>query len=183
MEGKQVPFLVDTGATRSAMKDPPPDKISPHHVPVMGFSGTIQHLPLTSPLILNVGHQTLSHPFVCSPQVPVNLLGRDLLIKMGVTILCSADGLVMTFPDGHSMNCSVSNNHTGNFLMMANPETHADIYWALLDPETPTAHGVLRSFLLWKPFLQSVHPYQPPPDPPHCTLLYDRDGDLEFYDA
>ena len=183
VEGVRSPFLVDTGATRSAMKSSPPSSLSTTTVPVVGLSGTPQNMPLTVPLKVKLGHQVHSHPFLCAPQVPVNLLGRDLLIKLGATILCSSDGLSVTFPDGSVVHCSGSDQlTTKNMLMKANPDVAANIYWTLLDPETPTLHGLLRKFLLWKPFLQTLHPYLPPPDPPHCTLYYDRHDDQAYYD-
>ena len=166
VEGRQIPFLVDTGATRSALKDLPSGKLSTTFIPVVGFSGIVQNMPLSTPLRVSVGHQELSHSFLSSPDAPMNLMGRDLLIKLGATILCSPDGLIVTMPTGESINCSVGDPGEGNYLMMANPNVAANIYWALLDPETPTAHGLLRAYLLWKPFLQSIHPYLPPPDPP-----------------
>nr|XP_023649555.1 uncharacterized protein LOC111834465 [Paramormyrops kingsleyae] len=77
---KELPFLVDTGATYSTLNMVPKDsQVSTSTVTVVGFSGVEQKLPESK---------------------PVNLLGRDVLVKLGASILCSADGLVVTLPKG-----------------------------------------------------------------------------------
>ncbi|XP_072573902.1 uncharacterized protein [Paramormyrops kingsleyae] len=103
---KVLPFLVDTGATYSTLNV----VLEKHHlsastVTVVGFSGEEQRLPITKPVKVVVGKQTFLHPFVVSPSVPVNLLGKDMLVKLGASILCSADGLVVTLPEGTRLNC------------------------------------------------------------------------------
>lgn len=139
----------------------------------MGFSGERQTLPYTTPLVTQIGSQTLEHSFVYSPSVPVNLLGRDLLTKLGATILCSADGLVVTLPDGTLLRCSDSPGG-GQYLLQQSDEQYADIYWGKLHPESPDTPGVLSAYLKWKPWITHLEPYFPPPDPPHVTLFYDR---------
>uniref|UniRef100_A0A096MEB6 Peptidase A2 domain-containing protein n=1 Tax=Poecilia formosa TaxID=48698 RepID=A0A096MEB6_POEFO len=110
---------------------------------------------------------------------PVNLLGRDLLIALGATILCGPDGLIVTFPDGSSHACSQVYTH-GQFLLQQTEERLADIYWGLLQPETTDHAGILSCFLLWKPWIQALAPYGPAPDLPHVTLFYDQDQ-TEWY--
>ncbi|KAG6925680.1 protein NYNRIN-like, partial [Chelydra serpentina] len=39
------------------------------------------------------------HAFLLSPHSPVNLLGRDLLCKLGCTIYCTPDGVFLEVPD------------------------------------------------------------------------------------
>lgn len=168
-----LPFLVDTGATCSTMRAVPPGSLSTSSLTLMGFSGEKQTLPITKPLITKVGKQTVTHPFVHSPQVPVNLLGRDLLIKLGASILCSADGLTVTFPDGTRMPC-IGLATGGQYLIQPIEEKYADIYWGMLQPETPEHKGILSTYLQWKPWIALLEPYTSPPDPPHVTLFYDR---------
>lgn len=58
--------------------------------------------------------------------------------------------------------------------------THADIYWAkLLDG----GKGIAALYAEWQPFIHSICPYEPPPDPLHCTLYYDRTVDLVYREA
>lgn len=75
-------------------KNPPLDCCTTDHVTVVGFSGVAQKLPTKEPISTKIGNQSVLHPFVISPHVPVNLLGRDLRMKVGATILCSADGML-----------------------------------------------------------------------------------------
>uniref|UniRef100_A0A3B5M0X8 Peptidase A2 domain-containing protein n=1 Tax=Xiphophorus couchianus TaxID=32473 RepID=A0A3B5M0X8_9TELE len=152
----------------------PSHKLSDQTISVVGFSGVKQTLPLSTPLHTAVGRQKVTHPFVCSPSSPVNLLGRDLLIALGATILCGPDGLLVTFPDGSSHACSPVYTH-GQFLLQQAEEQLADIYWGRIQPEKTDHAGILSCFLLWKPWIQALAPYGPTPDLPHVTLFYDRD--------
>ena len=177
VEKKTLPFLVDTGATCSTMRSVPPDTLSTKSITLMGFSGEKQTLPITKPLLTQLGNQKVKHPFVHSPTVPMNLLGRDLLVKLGASILCSADGLVVTLPDGTQLPCTGLAT-SGQYLLQPVNEQYADddvlIYWGLLQPETTEQRGVLSSYLGWKPWIALLEPYISPPDPPHVTLFYDR---------
>lgn len=94
VEGAEFTFLVDTGATYSTLRSTPnSETLSNHTVSGVGFSGVPMTLPFADPALTKLGKQTLKHRYVVSPQVPVNLMGRDLLVKLGATIMCSADGL------------------------------------------------------------------------------------------
>lgn len=168
-----LPFLVDTGATCSTLIQAPPDKLSKQRITVMGFSGEKQTLPITIPLTTQIGGQTLMHSFVHSPTVPANLLGRDLLIKLGASILCSPDGLAVTLPDHTTLHCSGTPSG-GQYLMAPVEEACADIYWGMIKPETPDTSGILSAYLQWKPLIAQIEPFVSPPDPPHVTLFYDR---------
>ncbi|XP_035999810.1 uncharacterized protein LOC118564794 [Fundulus heteroclitus] len=174
-------FLVDTGATYSTIiNQPSASVLSTKTVSLMGFSGKEQCLPLTLPLPVKVGNQKLHHSFVWSPSTLVNLMGRDLLVKLGAAVLCGPQGLTVTFPDGSSLACG----HTfqdGQYLVRPVGEEFADIYWGLLTE--PAEAGVLSVFQLWKPWIQSLSSYLTPPDPPHVTLFYDRNHTEESFAA
>ena len=91
-------------------------------IELTGFSGRPDHLPFTAPLKTVVAGQTFKHRYVSSRKCPVNLMGRDLLVKSGASILCAADGLIVTFPNGQSFNCSVGTlqPHSQMFLAADN---------------------------------------------------------------
>ncbi|KAI4874220.1 hypothetical protein NFI96_032033, partial [Prochilodus magdalenae] len=176
VEDQSLPFLVDTGTTVSTLRLAPKDSLSSRCITLMGFSGETTTLPFTYPLVTRIGHQTLSH----SPAVPTNLLGRDLLIKLGATILCSPDGLEVRLPDGTRLPCNGGPRHDGQYLIQPVIEQYADIYWGLLLPETTAHQGILSAYLQWKPWISQLHPLLSPPDPPHVTLFYDR-MQVEWY--
>ncbi len=67
--------------------------LSDKTVGVMGFSGGLEHWPMTKQLTVQVVNQSLPHSFLYSSNAPVPLLGRDLLIKLGASILCSPQGV------------------------------------------------------------------------------------------
>lgn len=170
-------FLVDTGATFSTMQTLPKfSHLSKNTVEVVGFSGVPQTLPVTEPLKTKVGRQTVTHPFVISSSVPVNLMGRDLLIKLGATILCGPEGLVVTLPDGTTLNCAATSHMNGQWLLSETSEQMTDIYWGRLTTNT----GILTRYLEWKPWILALDVYSPPVDPYHVTLFYDQ-GHTEWY--
>ncbi|KAL3980924.1 butyrophilin [Sarotherodon galilaeus] len=134
-------------------------------------------LPLTDPALTKLGKQTLKHRYVVSPQVPVNLMGRDLLIKLGATIMCSSDGLSVTLPGGKSLPC-LETNSKNQYLMQNCEPPPADIYWGRLVEE-----GILGQYQQWKPWIMSLAVYSSPRDPFHVTLFYDRDDDDVYREA
>lgn len=172
VEGTELSFLVDTGATYSTLKNTPDcATLSSNTVSVVGFSGIPMTLPLTDPALTQLGKQTLKHQYVVSPQVPVNLMGRDLLVKLGANILCSADGLTVTLPGGKEFPCLGSPLKT-QYLIKDSEQSTADIYWGRLVEE-----GILRIYQKWRPWIMSLAVYSEPKDPYHVTLFYDKEED------
>ncbi|KAL3989186.1 hypothetical protein ACER0C_013504 [Sarotherodon galilaeus] len=172
VEGTELPFLVDTGATYSTLRDTPDcATLSSSTVSVVGFSGIPMTLPLTDPALTQLGKQTLKHQYVVSPRVPVNLMGRDLLVKLGATIMCSADGLTVTLPGGKEFPCLGSPSKT-QYLVRDSEQSTADIYWGRLVEE-----GILRTYQQWRPWIMSLAVYSEPRDPYHVTLFYDKEED------
>ncbi|KAL3973702.1 hypothetical protein ACER0C_024909 [Sarotherodon galilaeus] len=172
VEGTELPFLVDTGATYSTLRDTPDcATLSNSTVNVVGFSGIPMILPLTDPALTQLGKQTLKHQYVVSPQVPVNLMGRDLLVKLGATIMCSADGLTVTLPGGKEFPCLGSPLKT-QYLVRDSEQSTAEIYWGRLVEE-----GILRTYQQWRPWIMSLAVYSEPRDPYHVTLFYDKEED------
>lgn len=184
-----LPFLVDTGARYSTVnKTMIQPQISGETVEVRGFSGKLEHLPLTHPLTSHIplAEQTFSHQYIASPHCPVNLMGRDILVKTGASILCSADGLLVTFPNGQTFNCSLGGVILNKNMLLSTdvsptaPGSWADIYWGLLEPSD---HGIGALYQMWRPWIHSLEPCAPPLDPLHLTLKYDRDGDEIYQEA
>ncbi|XP_028813780.1 uncharacterized protein LOC114766768 isoform X2 [Denticeps clupeoides] len=176
VDGLQKDFLVDTGATHSTVRSVSRGKLSNLTTTVVGISGDPRVLPFTTPLPTVVGDQILLHSYICSKDVPVNLLGRDLLIRLGASITCSPQGLTVSLPAGTILPCREMVEGNGQFLLHPAQDVSptADIYWAMLNSEPSASPGVLTMFQQWRPWLSQLHPYVPPPDPPHLTLFYDR---------
>uniref|UniRef100_A0AAY4DZI5 ribonuclease H n=1 Tax=Denticeps clupeoides TaxID=299321 RepID=A0AAY4DZI5_9TELE len=117
VDGLQKDFLVDTGATHSTVRSVSRGKLSNLTTTVVGISGDPRVLPFTTPLPTVVGDQILLHSYICSKDVPVNLLGRDLLIRLGASITCSPQGLTVSLPAGTILPCREMVEGNGQFLL------------------------------------------------------------------
>lgn len=97
--GKEIPFLVDTGATISCIRQNDLKcPLSNTTVKTVGISGKVISDKLSQPLPIDLEDLQLFHSFIVSPTVPVSLIGRDLLSKLNATIYCSPDGLEINIP-------------------------------------------------------------------------------------
>ena len=81
IEGKDVNFLLDTGAAFSVL----PFHLGPldsQTKMVIGVDGKPQSRNFTKPLHCKVGNWQGTHPFLYIPGCPAPLLGRDLLCRL-----------------------------------------------------------------------------------------------------
>lgn len=91
--------FIDTGASRSLLNVFNPNlPLSNERVSLVGVSYNIISARVTQSLPVTLGEHSTKHSFVLSPHSPCNLLGRDLLSKMGVTIALSPDKTVIDIP-------------------------------------------------------------------------------------
>ncbi|XP_051846643.1 uncharacterized protein LOC127557326 [Antechinus flavipes] len=93
--GQPVEFLVDTGATYSALTKPL-GLLSSKSTPIQGATGKIVSYPWTTERTVHLGHGTVTHSFLVMPDCPYPLLGRDLLRKLQATISFSEDQASLT---------------------------------------------------------------------------------------
>src|SRR4029434_7899011 len=100
IEGKSVRVMIDTGATYTCVSTD-----EARHIPLsstgrvaktIGFSGQVQIIPFSAPITIEVNGKTVKMPILISEKTPVNLLGRDVLCRLGVQIKCTPDGLSLT---------------------------------------------------------------------------------------
>ena len=107
VNGHSVDLMVDCGARFSTLTaNISKQQLSHSSVAVLGFSGKTENLPFTEPLKTVVGSQTFYHQYLYAPTCPVNLMGRDMLQKLGAEILCGPDGLTVCLPDGTELHCN-----------------------------------------------------------------------------
>ncbi|XP_039670590.1 uncharacterized protein LOC120567688 [Perca fluviatilis] len=138
-------------------------------------------------LEIQLGPVEFSHSYLFTTSSPVNLMGRDILKKLGASILCGPLGLTVTLRDGTVLHCTDTSMYVTKNLVLAHldnppPNETADIYWGLLKPESPQGGGISSLFTAWKPWITSLHPYLPPADPHHVTLNYLRTPDEVYED-
>lgn len=99
VESKSVKLLVDTGATRSVIKQADFCKHATNStVFSVGVAGVLQKQSVTEPLQIQMDNLQLKHPFLLSDTVPLSLMGRDLLCKLGAKIFCSPSGITLDIP-------------------------------------------------------------------------------------
>ncbi|KAJ1119866.1 hypothetical protein NDU88_008051 [Pleurodeles waltl] len=101
--GHRVSFLVDTGATRSTVRsiEVPNLPLSGRTVQVVGVANRYLTNPITDPVPVSIGNYQGVHNFVVCDSSPIALLGRDLLCKLGCSIMCLYDGIrIQTSSDG-----------------------------------------------------------------------------------
>lgn len=94
--GKLINMLLDTGAAFTCLH--PNDA---HHLPrapgkfrrTIGFSGHVQLNQLTVPVMIRLEDKVAKLPILIASHTPINLLGRDALCQLGVTIDCTPGGI------------------------------------------------------------------------------------------
>ena len=79
-------FLVDTGATYSVLISYS-GAFSSHTCTILGATGKITTKRLTQALLCCWDGQIFSHTFLVVPECPTPLLGRDILNKLGTTLV------------------------------------------------------------------------------------------------
>lgn len=175
-------FMVDTGATYSTCTAPLPTPTSkyPRTVSVVGMAGVPMDVPFSDKVTVTLAQQTFKHSFLLMKQCPVNLLGRDIMTRLNATIVCGPDNITVRFPDGSEIKTKDKRNRGMYPVVAEPPPPKADIYWGRVTTEELSPLSVAHQWALWKPWILSLHPYLRPPDPIHCTLNYDRGGDLVY---
>lgn len=98
IQGFQICFLVDSGATHSIIKKGAfPYRagvcLSGNYVNSIGASGRIVKERFTVPLRCTDSTKTFKHAFLLSDCCPVNLLGRDLMCRLSVSLVSTPEGV------------------------------------------------------------------------------------------
>ncbi|XP_054374652.2 endogenous retrovirus group K member 9 Pol protein [Pongo abelii] len=92
--GKDIDFLVDTGAEHSvvtALVAP----LSKKTVDIIGATGVSAKQAFCLPQTCTIGGHKVIHQFLYMPDCPLPLLGRDLLSKLGATISFTEHGSLL----------------------------------------------------------------------------------------
>lgn len=95
IEGKQMPMLVDTGATYTCVG---PKKatllpLSEKFTETVGFFGIKRLIPMTAPVKITTKEAETKIPLLLSSRTPIILLGRDALCELKIKISCSPSGV------------------------------------------------------------------------------------------
>lgn len=188
--GREMLMMLDSGARYSTCNQSLP--ASKRVTSVIGIAGQTQFLPFSKDMDCDLAGIRFSHSFLLSPTCPLNLIGRDILIKAGANMMFTKHGTVVQFPNGVVHHCSSS--HTDRVLDIGaqlaatndfdveDDRDFAAVYWLLLShTDTIPPSKLFEDFELWKPWIFSLYPLEYPADPPHCTLNYDLfNNDLDY---
>lgn len=102
IDGQNFMFLLDSGATMSSVGRGYEGPFSYETVRSVGIDGVPFDTPLTPLLPIYLSDSpnvTLSHRFVSMAMCPYNLLGRDLMSMLHITLVFKNDRLVIHTPD------------------------------------------------------------------------------------
>lgn len=165
----QTPFLLDTGATFTSIgKEGSKLRLTRKTIKTMGFSGKIQTLRFTEPQRITVEGITVQAPLLYSPDTPANLLGRDVLCKLGEKIHCGPTGIWVTLPDIIGHQCvAIERDDEQDAL--------DKVYW--LEVKDKDTSDLWKEYEKWKPWLMYIRSdCIETRDPWHCTIKYDING-------
>lgn len=93
---RQLLFLLDTGATNSIIKETEltkPIPLSGKTISSRSATGHVVIEPFSTPLECSIDEKKFEHCFLITQTCPVNLMGRELLGKLGVSVHCTSEGL------------------------------------------------------------------------------------------
>lgn len=95
VQGTPVKFLCDTGACRTTIREKIPNALpSPNYAVVRAAQGVTKRVQVTEPLWLRDQEgKSCQLSVLMLPECPVNLLGRDGLVALGLAIIPTPDGL------------------------------------------------------------------------------------------
>ena len=66
---------------------------------IVGISGKPEKVPLSEVLDVKCGTLEAKRAFLLATNSPSNLLGRDLLCRLGCTVKCTEEGVYLDIPD------------------------------------------------------------------------------------
>jgi len=93
---KTLLFLIDTGATFSLIRRTEfkqPVSLSGKTTFSRSASSHVVTESFSTPLECSIDGRKFEHCFLITQTCPVNLMGRDLLCKLGVSVHCTAEGI------------------------------------------------------------------------------------------
>lgn len=100
VQDKTFAFLVDTGAEISTLGETDSAAFHPYvsgrWISVTGATGQTALEQMSLPLEVQYGSRKLSHSFLLSRLCPENLLGRDLMCKLGLSLDLTPSGIELT---------------------------------------------------------------------------------------
>lgn len=139
LNNQEMEFLCDSGACRTTVKQPIPHAVKGKQlISVRTASGSVEMVPLTEPIQIEDPHadgHRCQAPVLQLPKCPVNLLGRDLMVKLRI-------GLMPNFETGQMEVV----RYSGDALQVVEGQGLPSVYYSLDIPSAPPL--LLKSELL-----------------------------------
>uniref|UniRef100_UPI00358E1EFB uncharacterized protein n=1 Tax=Myxine glutinosa TaxID=7769 RepID=UPI00358E1EFB len=179
VEGRQLEFLVDTGATRSTINKGQLPSLRPtaRNVQILGVSGLPQALPISEEVRVTCGPLEAKHAFLMTTTAPTNLLGRDLLCRLGCQISCTEEGVFVDVAESKRDLVMTALSRPGPTVYWWRMDEGALATWTHIIDNVCLDNAVLRDWLQ----LHEISIKTLKDSPPHCTAYYDATGNDENY--
>lgn len=164
VNGKPMLFLVDSGAERTVLRNVKGIPKSQKTVRVVSASNDISPVPISTPVLFSLldGSKATQCEVILSERCPHNLLGRELVIVLGITIKPGLDGKL-----------KVETDQAESFVVESGGPP---IFWWSLDLPHPSLGGTA-SFILQKAKERTRPPLNAmKPEQLHVTMRYSRQG-------
>ena len=149
IEGKMIPMMIDTGATCTCIRKEYASHLplSGQYIQIVGFSGKTMLNPTTKPVTVIICAKL---EIVVCKNSPVNLLGRDAILALGLKLNCKEGGIDLQ----------------GIYHMRSTEPKIANVYW-LGDIATQIKDQVWNS---WEKYVEAQIPQATNPEfDLHCT--------------
>ncbi|XP_056906510.1 uncharacterized protein LOC130535469 isoform X1 [Takifugu flavidus] len=145
VNGKTLKFVVDTGATYSVIRkhDLPHTDMSSRSLHSMGASGVSTRETFSLPLNCRLGDHGFKHSFLMSSSCPLNLMGRDLILGLGVNLVSTPEGLELRRPDAQSITMlakPVTQDTLWIYVWSINEQSAQQMLLSAKEKLIPTAH-------------------------------------------
>ena len=182
INNKEYQCLIDTGARYSTLNSPLPTSLGT--VPVVGFSGKTEEWPLSEPVLCEWNGLKFYHEFLLAPRCPVNLVARDILCSLNVSLLLAPDYVDIKFPDGRIYRCATPKNALYQLTQTVvegqavEDPPDAEIWWGLVTDSENTL--LSDTAVKWSRWFDVMHTYRDPVDPMHCTFNYSLEGNDDY---
>ncbi|KAF7689310.1 hypothetical protein HF521_012663 [Silurus meridionalis] len=175
MRNCPYPIRQQQGATFTSIgKEGSKLPLSRKAVKTVGFSGKTQTLHFTEPQDITVEGITIQAPLLYSPDTPANLLGRDVLCKLGAKIFCGPTGVWVELPEILAQQCVMVERKIEQ-------QTLDKVYWLELDGTSSEIHKLYDHLKTW--FTNMRPDCVETRKPWHCTMRYDEGGQDEEYET
>lgn len=164
VNGQKIIFLCDSGACKTVLRDSVPSlTTSMDSILVRSANGQLQRKIISNNLHFrdSKNNKDIYAPVVISPKCPVNLLGRDLMSRLGISLVPVRGGMQAIF-------ASITAKD-------AYDKSQLNYYYTLDVINQQTAQGLLQKVMYHMTAAEDVMT----PDQLHVTMRYDSKGMID----